>query len=133
MSSKKIRPKLYADENFPVSSATFLKSLGISIVHAYDHKMINKSDLAHIKYAAKLERTLITIDRDFLYYSAVNAKNSFGAIVISTGDATPNHISLICKKALPKISEKISKGAFIRITMSKIIVKKIDTKVEINY
>ncbi len=128
MSSKKIRLQLYADENFPVTSSTYLKSQGISVIHAYDRKLINKNDQIHIKEAKKFKRVLITIDRDFLYYSSITTKSSFGAIVISTGNATPEHINAICKKALPHISKNSAKGSFIKITMDHITFDK-DNKI----
>lgn len=124
MPSKKIRLRLYADENFPISSVTYLKSLGISIVHAYDLKLINTSDKKHIATATKLKRTIITLDRDFLYYSDIPLHSSFGAIIIATGNATPLHINTVCKKALPNISPSWVKGAYIQITVSKITRRK---------
>ena len=120
MPSKKIRLRLYADENFPVPSSTFLKAKGISVVHAYDFGYINKSDKFHIKKAKELQRTLITIDRDFLYYSELTTNNGYGAIVVSTGNSVPIHINNVCHKALPKISPNFAKGSFIKITMNKI-------------
>src|SRR3989344_3738850 len=111
MLSKKIRLRLYADENFHISSVTYLKSLGISIIHAYDLKLINVSDKIHIAQATKLKRTIITLDRDFLYYSDLTLRSSFGAIVIATGNATPLHINTVCKKALAYISPRWAKGA----------------------
>ncbi len=43
MSSKKSHIQLYADECFPVTSVTHLKSKGFSIIHAYDKKLFTKS------------------------------------------------------------------------------------------
>lgn len=120
MSSKKIRLRLYADENFPVPSCTFLKSRGVSIIHAYDFGFTNKSDALHIKKAKELKRTIITIDRDFLYYSELTTNNSLGAIVISTGNSTPIHINNICLKALVKITERLVKGSYVRVTTNKV-------------
>ncbi len=128
MPSKKIKIRLYADENFPVTSSVFLKSNGISVIHAYDLKFINKPDQKHIKEAKSLERTIITIDRDFLYYSSLATRESPGVIIISTGNATPNHINNICMKALPKISQRLAKEAFIKITTKKITIEK-DAKI----
>ena len=133
MPSKKIRLRLYADENFPVSSATFLKSIGVSLVHAFDLKLVNKGDKTHINKAKKLQRTIITIDRDFLYYSAITTRDSFGAIVISTGNATPDHINLICQKTLHKISEDSIKGAFAKVTIEKITIVKNKTVTKKSY
>lgn len=120
MSSKKIKLRLYADENFPVPSCTYLRSLGISIVHAYDFGYTNKSDKFHIKKAKEFQRTVITIDRDFLYYSELTTNNSFGAIIISTGNSTPIHINDICHKMLVRITPNLVKSSFIKITLTKI-------------
>ena len=133
MPSKKIRVRLYADENFPIPSVTHLRSYGVSVIHAYDLGLTNKSDKTHIKQARKLQRTLITIDRDFLYYNEVTSRGSAGAIVVSTGSVTPEHINQICHKALPKISQNFAKGAFIKITMSKITRSENNKNSEIKY
>jgi predicted nuclease of predicted toxin-antitoxin system len=131
MSSKKIRLRLYADENFPVSSSTHLKSLGISIIHAYDLRLINKNDNLHLKIAQQLKRTVLTLDRDFLYYSSTTVKGSFGVIVITTGDTTALHINKICDKALTKISAHFAKQAFIKVSNTKIVRIKKGSKEEI--
>ena len=133
MPSKKIRIRLYADENFPVPSSTFLKSKGISVVHAYDVGKVNTSDRVHLQEAKNLRRTIITLDRDYLNYPSLTTKDSFGAIVISTGNATPNHINTICQKALPKISQHAAKGSFIRITMDKITFEKEGKTTRLSY
>ena len=122
MPYKKTRLRLYADENFPITSVVYLKSIGISIVHAYDRNVINKDDEYHIKEAKRLERTLITIDRDFLYYSAVGAQGSQGAIV-----------NEICFRALSKITPNFAKGSFIKITANKIHRNKNGVIDEISY
>ena len=120
MSSKKIRLRLYADENFPVPSCTFLRSLGVSILHSYDLGFANKSDKFHIKKAKELQRTIITIDRDFLYYSDISAKNSPGVIVISTGNSIPIHINKICFKYLVRVKPNQVKGSYIKISQNNI-------------
>ncbi len=120
MSSKKIKLRLYADENFPLPTCTFLRSKGVSIVHAYDLGFTNKSDLIHIKKAKALKRTIITIDRDFLYYPGINTHDSLGAIVISTSNPTPLNINTICSKALTKITQHLVKSSYIKITTNKI-------------
>jgi len=66
MPSKKSQIKLYADECFPVTSATFLRSLGYSIVHAFDLKLLQKSDLRHLKEGKKLKKLGVN------YYSQVS-------------------------------------------------------------
>ena len=119
MPSKKIRIRLYADENFPLPAVMYLKSLGISIVHAYDLNLVEKNDKVHIREAKKLRRTIISIDRDFLYYSDISLQDSYGAIIVSTGNPTSQHIGEICKKALIKITPNYTRGAFIKISIDK--------------
>ncbi len=121
MPSKKSHLQLYADECFPVPVTTYLKSLGYSIIHAYDHSFIQKSDHFHLTKAKKLKRILITLDRDFLYYNQVNLESHPGVIVISTGSTTPPHINIISEKLLKNISGDFVKNSLIRVTIDKII------------
>lgn len=123
MPSKKSRLRLYADECFPVTSVTFLKSLGYSVVHAYDLKYTGKSDQFHLKAALKLGRILITLDRDFLFYKLAPLVKHPGIVVIST-ESTPVRINTICKKVFPKISPDSIREAIYIVTFEKIIKSK---------
>ena len=116
----KSRLQLYADECFPVTSVTHLKSLGYSIIHAYDLKLTGKSDKFHFKQSQKLSRILITLDRDFLYYKQASSNGHPGVIVISGSSTTPPCINSICQKALPKVSPKSASESLIIITSSQI-------------
>ena len=119
MPSKKVRLKLYADENFPVGSVKYLKSLGISIVHAYSKGYIQKSDLFHLKISKSIERTLITRDRDF-EYNWTTLKNHPGVILISTASQTSDSINLVCKKVFKRLSPNFVSESLVRITTDKI-------------
>ncbi|MCL5438699.1 MAG: DUF5615 family PIN-like protein [Patescibacteria group bacterium] len=121
MPSKKPRIQLYADECFPVPSATYLKSLGYSVVHAYDRNYIKRSDYFHFSVSKKLNRTLITLDRDFIKYGKLNVENSLGIIIISTGTATYLSVNKVCNKLLKLISEDFVKNSLIKVTIDKII------------
>lgn len=121
MPSKKSDLRLYADECFPVPSATYLRSLGYSITHTFDYNYVHKNDLFHLKKSKQLKRTLITLDRDFLYYEQVNLHGHEGVIVISTGSTTPKNINAICNKALKNISSGFTKGALVKITRNKML------------
>ena len=120
MPSKKSHIPLYADECFPVPVTTYLKSLGYSIIHAYDQNFIQKSDYFHLFTSKKLKRVLITLDRDFLYYNQVNLDSHPGVIVISSGSATPPHINKICEKLLKNITKNFIKNSLIKATINKI-------------
>ena len=98
MPSKKPKLQLYADECFPVPSATYLKSLGYSIIHAYDKNFIQKTDHFHLLTSKKLNRVLITLDRDFNSYEKADLKGYPGVIIISAGSTTPLHIIKVCRK-----------------------------------
>ncbi len=126
MHSKKSHIRLYADECFPITSALYIRSLGYSIVHAFDIKLIRKKDFLHLQTAQKLKRTLITLDRDFLYFEKANLDKHPGVIVISTGSATPKSINIVIKKLLKNISPDFTKESIIKITTSKIIIIKED-------
>lgn len=121
MPSKRSFIRFYADECFPVPVTTYLKSLGYSIIHAYDLNFIQKNDHFHLTQAKKLKRILITLDRDFLYYNQVNLESHPGVIVISAGSTTPPHINKISKKLLKNISGAFAKNSLVRVTMDKII------------
>lgn len=121
MPSKKSRIQFYADECFPVTSVTHLKSLGYSIVHAFDRGLVQKSDFTHLKTSKKRGRALITLDRDFMYYDKTNLADHPGVIVISVGTATPPHVNKVCEKLLKVINEDFVKNALIKVTIVKII------------
>lgn len=121
MPSKKSHIQLYADECFPVTSVTYLRSLGYSIIHAYDLKLTGKSDLVHLKESRKLNKVLITLDRDFIYYEKVNLNQHPGVMIISVGSAIPSSINKLCEKVLKLIKSNFTKDALIKITGRKLI------------
>lgn len=121
MPSKKSRLQFYADECFPVPAVTYLKSLGYSIIHAYDKNFIQKSDQFHLLTSKRLERILITLDRDFNSYETADLKDYPGVIIISAGSTTPLHIITVCRKLLKFISRDLVKGSLIKITVDKLI------------
>lgn len=117
---KKIRLKLYADECFPVTSSTHLKSRSVSIIHAYERNEINKGDSFYFKKSKKLNRTLITLDRDFLQYEDSFLKGHPGVIIISVGTASAPNINKICDIALPKLTPNYVNESIVRVTKNKI-------------
>ncbi|MFH1832950.1 MAG: DUF5615 family PIN-like protein [Candidatus Levyibacteriota bacterium] len=121
MPSKKSRIQLYADECFPIPTVSYLKFLGFSIVHAYDKKLVGKSDQLHLKKSKKINRVLLTLDRDFIYYEKVSLTKHPGVIVISVGSATPNNINKVCKKLLGIINENFVKNSLVRVTSNRLI------------
>lgn len=121
MPSKKSNLQFYADECFPIPSVTHLKSLGYSVVHAFDFKLVKKSDHTHLKKSKSLKRTLLTLDRDFLYYDDVSLKEHTGVIVISAGSTTPPQVNKIYEKFFKKINKDYVKSSLLRVTSNKIV------------
>lgn len=130
MPSKKSDIQFYADECFPLTSSTYLKSKGFSIIHAYDKGYIQKKDGFHLKVSKRISRVLITLDRDFLYYDEVNLKNHPGVIIVSVGSATSPNVNRVLDKALIKINKDYTKNSLILITDRKIIKNKNGVKTE---
>ncbi len=121
MPSKKSHIQLYADECFPVPVVTYLKSQGISIIHAYDKNFIQKSDRFHLLISRKLGRVLITLDRDFNEYEQSSLKGFPGVIIISVGSTTPTNITKVCQKILKLVSKDLLKDSLIKVTINKLI------------
>lgn len=128
MPSKKVRLQLYADENFPVGSVKFLKSLGISIIHAYSKGYVRKSDQFHLKISNSLNRVLITRDRDF-NYNWTTLRGHPGVILISPGNQTSEAVNQVCRKSFKKIAPNFVSESLVRVTIDKIIRNK-NTKIE---
>ena len=125
MPSNKSKLRLYADECFPFPSVTKLKSKGISIIHAHDIKNTGISDRQHLKISKRLNRVLITLDRDFLGYSPESLTDHPGVIVISAGTAVSVEIDKICEKMINRINPDFIKESLIVVTKVKITKKKL--------
>lgn len=124
MSSKKSRLRIYADECIPVTSTTYLKQKGVSVIHAYDINFIQKPDSTHFKKSRELKRVLLSFDRDFKKFKHFSHSNHPGMILISTGYTTPEHINKILDKTLKHITESFMKNSLIIVTIDKIIREK---------
>lgn len=129
MPSRKIRLQLYADECFPVPTVVYLRSKGVSIVHASSFNYLNKSDKFHLKVSKNLGKILITLDRDFTF-NWKDVKSHPGVILISTGSRGYQAINDICYKGLTRITLNFTKDSLLRITKTKVIKLKNDKKFE---
>ncbi|HEY4694529.1 MAG TPA: DUF5615 family PIN-like protein [Candidatus Nanoarchaeia archaeon] len=129
MPSRQAKLQFYADECFPITSVTFLKSLGYSVIHAYDIKFVRKSDPKHLLKSKELNRVLLTTDRDFLYYSEANLANHPGVIVISSGSVTAPKVNTVCSKLFQKLSSDLVKSSLVRSSSEKMVKFKDGEKV----
>ena len=121
MPSKKSKLRLYFDECIPVQSATYLKTKGISVQHAYDLKLIQKPDQLHLNESKKLNRVLISLDKDVKRFNSVTVSDHPGVILLSTGDITPAHINKLLDKLLKHVSPDFAKDSKIKFSLDKII------------
>ncbi len=119
MSAKKPNLTLYADECIPIPTVTYLKTIGISIRHALDEDYLGKSDELQFKRAKKLKRVFLSLDRDFRKLKDVDMSEHPGAILITTGNNTPNHINKIIEKFIRFSSIDMVRHSVIRITIDK--------------
>lgn len=91
MSSELPRLKFYLDENFPVPTGEFLKSLRQNVKSVVDDALARqKSDSWQIKQAIKTGRVFLALDKDFQHqqYSEL-IKKSPGVLLIRS--ANPHH------------------------------------------
>ena len=124
MPSKKSDIQFYADECFPIPVVTEFRSIGLSITHAYDLKIVRRSDLTHLRTSRKLKRVLITLDRDFLYYRQAKITDHQGIIVIAHTSTAPKSILEVCMRMLKHITKSYVKGSIVTVTRSKITKEK---------
>lgn len=121
MPSKRSRVQFYADECFPIPTVSYLRSLGCSIIHAFDKNYIQKSDRFHLLISKKLKRVLITLDRDFIYYEDAILRNCPGVVVLSVGSNTPLNVNKVSRKLIQNITKDLVKESLIKITIDKLI------------
>lgn len=95
----------YADECIPVSSITYLRSKGFSVVHAYEKGYVAVRDLEHLKISKKLNRILVALDKDFWQRRKFNLSGHPGIIVLKTTSSTPPAINKVAEKVFRRIDK----------------------------
>ncbi len=121
MPFKKHRISFYADENIPIPSVTYLRKKGINIRHVYDEDLVGKEDHYQFNHSKKLNRVLLSLDKDFKKFDGISLKSHPGVILITVGNAVPENINRVLYKILVNISEDYVVNSLIRVTMSKMI------------
>lgn len=66
LARKKTLPRFYADENFPPRATALLRAGGFDVVTAAEAGKLGHPDENHAAEALRLERVLVTCDRDYL-------------------------------------------------------------------
>jgi predicted nuclease of predicted toxin-antitoxin system len=77
-------PRIYADANVPAGVVSFMRhELGWDVLHVIEHDDLRRAtDARHYELARQLQRTLVTIDRDYLDDRRFPPRLSSGLIVI---------------------------------------------------
>jgi hypothetical protein len=77
-------PRIYADANVPAGVVSFMRhELGWDVLHVIEHDDLRRApDARHYELARQLQRTLITIDRDYLDDRRFPPGQSSGLIVV---------------------------------------------------
>jgi len=98
---RKLSSRLYyADECLPVTSITYLRSKGFSIIHAYEKRYTGKKDLEQLKISKRLNRILVALDKDFWQGRKFNLSGHPGVIVLKTTSPTPLTVNEVAEKVL---------------------------------
>jgi Domain of unknown function (DUF5615) len=81
-------PRVYADANIPAGLVAFLRTrLHWDVLFVVEHDDLRRlPDTEHFRNAAKLRRTLLTLDRDYLDDRAFPPADSAGVLVVSAPD-----------------------------------------------
>ena len=77
-------PRIYADANVPAGVVSYMRhDLGWDVLHVIEHDDLRRaSDYRHYELARQLQRTLITLDRDYLDDRRFPPAESSGLIVV---------------------------------------------------
>jgi len=77
-------PRIYADANVPAGVVSFMRhELGWDVLHVIEHDDLRRApDARHYELARQLQRTLVTIDRDYLDDRRFPPNLSSGLIVV---------------------------------------------------
>jgi hypothetical protein len=82
------RPRIYADANVPAPLVTFMRHrLRWDVLFVLEHEDLRRArDIAHFQLARRLQRTLLSLDRDYFDDERFPPAESGGVIVVSAAD-----------------------------------------------
>jgi predicted nuclease of predicted toxin-antitoxin system len=87
--------RFFADENIPVSTVGFLRSLGHDVVHVLDLDMQGASDKEVYDLIIRDKRHFITKDLDFANILSYKPSENIAILVIRIKDNLPGKINTI--------------------------------------
>ena len=100
------QPRIYADANVPAGVIAHMRNrLGWDVFAVIEHDDLRRaSDVEHYRLARQLQRTLVSLDRDYFDEPRFPTPDSGGVIVLSA----PN------ERGLTKLLSKIDRAYFRR-------------------
>ncbi len=98
------QPRIYADANLPVGIVAFMRTrLRWDVLFVVEHDDLRRAaDEAHFRLARRLQRTLVTLDRDYLDDRRFPPAESGGVLVV----AAPN------ERGLTRVLERLDRAFF---------------------
>jgi len=98
------QPRVYADANVPAGLVAFLRTrLHWDVLFVVEHDDLRRlPDADHFHNAARLRRTLLTLDRDYLDDRAFPPAASAGVLVVSAAD----------ERGLAKLLSRLDRAVF---------------------
>ncbi|MFH1245314.1 MAG: DUF5615 family PIN-like protein [Candidatus Omnitrophota bacterium] len=116
--------KFAADECVGVSTITFLRNLGYSVISAKENHLGGKPDFEILKWAIKEERIIITEDLDFGNILLYPPKLHHGIILLRFRHALEDKIHTTLEKLLNELSPKDFKETLIIVDAEKYRLRK---------
>ena len=88
LAAESLRPRVYADANFPNGVVAFMRGqLGWDVFFVMEHEELRRArDIEHYRLARQLQRTLLTLDRDYEDDRRFPPADGAGVIVFSAPD-----------------------------------------------
>lgn len=114
--------KFFADENIPISTVDFLRSLGHDVIHVLESNLQGAPDKELYDLAIKEKRHFITKDLDFSNILSYNPTENVGILVIRVKDNRPGKVNAILGSFLHSFEGKLG-GKLIILTENKIRVR----------
>jgi hypothetical protein len=98
------QPRVYADANVPAGIVAFLRTrLRWDVLFVVEHDDLRRlPDVEHFRNAARLRRTLLTLDRDYLDDRRFPPRESAGVLVVSAPD----------ERVLTKLLSRLDRAVF---------------------
>lgn len=96
-------PRVYADANMPAGVVQFMRhTLGWDVFFVVEHNDLRRApDTEHFRLARQMNRTLLTLDRDYFDDRRFPPPQSGGVVVLSAPDE--RQLGFLLKRLAPRL------------------------------